>query len=353
MSAHSDVSESGTRCIEHSHPKSRSMLHQLEIRSGSKLNTSFPEGKDKGVFTKKAIRAGRFICYLDQTCDKLLMINDPCIDLTAVLNAKTHSVMYMALCEMRRNYTGVSNIELVHSMVDWKDALYAKVDIKRGCELLRPYCFDQWLTEVLDILTGDTVIGYCYFLHDYITGQSTDNQRCLYQLEKRLLHLLRIDHLPECDDQSTTSNILRSYDDRTFNYSVEMMNKLIEKNHIMVERDGDWVMVSIDDVLESRQSIIGKQIGLFEPLISAMHDRSSIIRAIRISANIIYWGSMPIEGIMISKPIDFLKDMLREAVNNMIIYLTVADVVGDKPSSTPYMIVPTRNDINIMLKAVI
>jgi hypothetical protein len=340
----SKISTSSVRTIR-SHGRARSLLHLLEIRSGSKIETSYPKDKDLGVFAVRRIKAGTYISDLNNISEKLSKINDPCVNLTGILNATTQSDMYMELINMRKNYNGESNLALTYSLQDGVIALYTKFDIERGDELLRCYDFNQWLTEILDLLTGETVLGFCYFLHYYIAEQSTE---CRHerQLEKYLLHLLNIDHLVEDTDSISKLDTIRLYDGYKFNYSFKMLNMIMAGSHIMMKNGDDWSSVIVDDLLKGHINTIDQQIIMFERIILNASDKV-VLKAINMSANFIFWEHISIDEQVIRTPKSDLRDLLMNMVGPMITRQTLIDIVD---GSTPFVLLPTRNDINALLK---
>lgn len=366
------------RTISKQH-RPNSLLKQLEVHVIDGSDGSYPSRKNKGLFATRQIRAGTFIAWFftEEQCDeKVSMINDPCVNLTSVLEAKTHSAMYMALVDLKHNYRGQANVEVVRSTADGKSALYSKSEIKRGDEILRRYELFQWFTELLDILNEDTVIGYCFFLRDFIQKPFSDmGHRFARQLERQLLHLLNINDL--CCDESTSNDdesaettvttssptsssttryesnldiLQKLYDGRKFNYTFEAMKKISDGSHIMVsDESGQRVMKDLNDVLASSLPKIDQELILFENIIYKAK-LPIIWKVLHDVKDKVYWGLSSFETLILNKSIADLRALLANMLKVMVLRCTITDLVGIEPKDSPFPYSVKRDDINAALK---
>lgn len=140
---------------------------KLETKPSTFTGTTYQEGKGNGVFTTTPIKKFTVISKIDVTKD--CSMNDGLVDLTLVLNAKTHEEMYTALVGMRKLYFDPVRAEkLINVRATsnrYGDYYEAIKDISAGSELFRAYGFSTWVFDIP--VNKENIGGFCKFLGEY------------------------------------------------------------------------------------------------------------------------------------------------------------------------------------------
>lgn len=136
----------------------------------TKLTSPFLPKYNKGLFAVNRIPDGRIIMRVNYI-NKCFM-NDPLVDLTKILAAKTDREMYDALTDLELCYYRENRIKSLINVImvrDSMDRLYYKAikDIEQGEELFRAYGFSSWMFEIvkMNILNNNTMKGFIEFIN--------------------------------------------------------------------------------------------------------------------------------------------------------------------------------------------
>jgi hypothetical protein len=131
----------------------------------SNLKTVFPLGKSFGLFTEEKLNKNTTLIISRQLVDWL---NDPLIDLTEFLDAKTSQEMYTACCNLYANYYNLEKaIKLINVRLEYvDDFIYMHIlnDVMPNEELYISYSFTVWISILLQYLNNKTLAGFIKFL---------------------------------------------------------------------------------------------------------------------------------------------------------------------------------------------
>lgn len=133
----------------------------------STLETTFPTGKQTGIFSMTKIPKDTLL--LEQFQEDKAPFNDPQVDLTEVLAAKTSQELYKALSRLRENYhLDIEKKTNVRLAIGSNRRMFyqATKEIPADTEFLRAYGLSAWAFEVLDLISRQTLAGYAQFVFD-------------------------------------------------------------------------------------------------------------------------------------------------------------------------------------------
>ena len=140
--------------------------------------TQFLPNKNMGLHTVSELpKDTLFTLDYEQEGTKM---NDPMIDLTAVIQSSNSDQLYIALSDMYNNYYDLERVKQMVNvrivMDSSKTSCYQAIkDIPAGGELLRIYGFATWLFEIFDLLTAANLAGYAKFLLEFQQKEPNDS----------------------------------------------------------------------------------------------------------------------------------------------------------------------------------
>ena len=171
---------------------------ELEIRT-SQLKTTFPPGKEKGLFTVKPLAKGMII--LAQVEETDAPFNDAQVNFTPFLRVKSSFELYQAFLHLKEDYYNLEQVQEkvnVRMVIDPRGNMFWEVikDVPAGAELLRLYGLSTWIIETMDLLTRRNLAGYAQFVFDLEEGSEDDPLKTRIQILAETLrgHFLS-DHL--------------------------------------------------------------------------------------------------------------------------------------------------------------
>lgn len=170
---------------------------ELDVRT-STLDSSFLEGKNLGLFTKKPITKGTIIMKVVREESKM---NDAAVNLDPILRATTSTAMYDAWTNLKNTYYDLEKIKRVvnvRMVFDANSDYYyeALQDIPADGELVRIYGFTTWTLELLDILTNKNIVGFMKFIDELSQDIAGDPYEAkIHRLNKVLQQFKAYDRL--------------------------------------------------------------------------------------------------------------------------------------------------------------
>lgn len=156
----------------------------------SVLATTFPRDASNGLFATKRIGRSRGICLESDT--KLSnMPNDPCVDLTALLAAKTNIDTHRALVDLYDNYYVESKLTLVNCAMTLTPTgvIYTALRrIEAGEEIYRCYGAVSWPPMLMGMVTNYNVHAFAHWLHHIVTKlpKTNPSYQMLYDMQQAL-----------------------------------------------------------------------------------------------------------------------------------------------------------------------
>lgn len=149
----------------------------------SKLSTTFFGPCSQGVIASKVIKAGTAICREDDTFI-LGKLNDPCVDLTAVLNVKSEEDIYAELRRLYVEYELNDKVNCIPVTCPTGNFYVTTRKVAAGEELLRAYGREAWVYEMCSLISRDTVHIFAYWVWEIVGEMTVEDPKLLALAEE-------------------------------------------------------------------------------------------------------------------------------------------------------------------------